>query len=130
MQVLVDGVEVGTAQADVDRPELAELDLPTSHGFDVVVRAPQGVHEVCVRGVNLDAGSSNPSVGCVPAEILSPVPFSIEESVQRVRYVQLQRKVLLANPVLRVRELDGWRPAENTEPFCWMRLASWTQQFR
>ena len=38
------------------------------------------------------------------AEILSPVPFSIEESVQRVRYVQLQRQVLLANPVHRVRE--------------------------
>lgn len=102
--VLIDGVEVQTITSAISRPELAEKGIPTDRGFDVTVKATAGVREVCIRGLNVAAGSSNPSIGCMTAEVVSPVPFSIVEEVNRVRYIQSVQALRLANPVLRVRQ--------------------------
>lgn len=102
--VLVDGVELSRLTADKQAPELATRGIATNHGFDVTVRATAGPHEVCVRAFNVEAGGSDPSIGCSVAEAISPVPFSIVEAVNRVRYLQIMRTVLLLDPPERVRE--------------------------
>jgi peptidoglycan/xylan/chitin deacetylase (PgdA/CDA1 family) len=102
--VLVDGTEVVSQPADVARPELAEKGLTPNHGFDVTLKATPGPHEVCVRGMNTGPGSSNPSVGCLTAEVISPVPFPIDEVVNRVRFIHSLQQLALLDPSERVRE--------------------------
>lgn len=102
--VLIDGEEVTTVAAAGQRPELAERGIATAHGFDVTVPAAEGVREVCVRGVNVGPGSTSPSIGCVTAEVLSPLPFSITDVVNRTRFVRSVIQLRLVDPPLRVRQ--------------------------
>ncbi|MDQ2651250.1 MAG: hypothetical protein M3Z03_17065, partial [Actinomycetota bacterium] len=102
--VLVDGTEVKTIAAADQRPELAERGLATAHGFDLTVQAAEGVREICVRGVNVGQGSTSPSIGCMTAEVLSPVPLSIVDAVNRTRFVRSVIQLRLADPPLRVRQ--------------------------
>lgn len=104
ISLIVDGTELSPVVAKGDVPELATKGISTNHGFDVTVRSPAGAHQVCVRAFNVDAGSSNPSIGCTVTEVISPVPFSIKDAVNRVRYLQIMKTVALLDPPTRVRE--------------------------
>ena len=86
------------------RPELVDLGLTANHGFDVTVRAAAGPHEVCVHGMNVGPGSSNPSVGCMATEVIDPVPFSIVEVVNRVRFIHSLQQLALLDPPKRVKQ--------------------------
>jgi peptidoglycan/xylan/chitin deacetylase (PgdA/CDA1 family) len=102
--VQVDGTEVWNALADRNRPDLVEKGLTAPHGFDVTVRAAAGPHQVCVHGMNVGEGSSNPSVGCQATEVIDPVPFSIVEVVNRVRFIHSLQQLALLDPPKRVRQ--------------------------
>jgi hypothetical protein len=110
-QVFVDGAMAVPLKASNPRPDLASAGLTPNHGFDVTFLAPEGNHEVCVHGTNIGPGSSNPSIGCVTVDVASPVPFSIRDAVNRIRWIHSVEDLVAADPPRRVREAYAtlWR---------------------
>ena len=65
VHVYVDGRWGGAATADRPRADVAAVypSYGPSHGFSVRVAAPPGA-QVCVYGINVGPGQTNPSLGC------------------------------------------------------------------
>ena len=81
----VDGVYASSHVADKARPDVdaAYPGRGTNHGFDAVVASPPGIHTVCVRAVNLAAGSFNPRLGCRTVDVPNADPFGSLDQVSR-----------------------------------------------
>ena len=66
VQVTVDGVLTTTATADGARPDVGNA-YPAygpNHGFSPIFGITPGPHTVCVYGVNVGNGTTNPLLGC------------------------------------------------------------------
>jgi SpoIID/LytB domain protein len=61
----------GAATASVSRPDVAAVypDKGAAHGFDISVKAGPGIHQICVYGINLGAGTSNSRIGCASVDM-------------------------------------------------------------
>jgi len=66
VDIYSDGKMVARTAADNDRPDVGNIYFAygTTHGFDTVVSLPAGRHQLCVYGLNVGAGTSNPQLGC------------------------------------------------------------------
>jgi hypothetical protein len=100
VHAFVDGTAVAATTADVARGDVAAL-LPAwgpAHGFDATVPVPQGVHEVCVYGINVGSPAANPKLGCKKVDTRN-LPMG---SVETATIVEGQGV------------LEGWALDENT----------------
>lgn len=68
-EVLIDGAKVATVKASKVRAGLGSTyNYGDTFGFDAVVPAAAGVHEVCVTAINVGRGANTP-LGCVQATV-------------------------------------------------------------
>jgi hypothetical protein len=85
VHVYVDGALAGGGRADRPRGDVGAA-YPahgSAHGFDVVVPANLGWHEVCVYAIDGGSGvSGNPSLGCRPVRLAS-TPFGHLDAATR-----------------------------------------------
>lgn len=85
VHVHVGGELVAVAGADAARPDVGQA-FPghgPGHGFDVAVRLPEGVHEVCVLALNSGAGAHTPldcRIVTTTAEFPAPLPAACDGS--------------------------------------------------
>ena len=66
VKVRVDGVDVQTGTADLDRPDVGAV-YPAQgspHGFQQIVVSMPGPHTVCVVALNAGAGNTDTTLGC------------------------------------------------------------------
>ncbi len=71
--------------------------------FEATLRARPGHHEVCAFGINVGAGSANPSLGCTSTDVPSVTAFDdLRPLVARLRFVQLQKQARMVQRVVQV----------------------------
>lgn len=79
VHVHVDGTQAAVLLASVSRPDVATA-YPSAgplHGFDLVLQAAPGTHQVCVWAINAGDGAVNPSLGCLPVAVPRTAPFGM-----------------------------------------------------
>ena len=66
VHVYVDGRGAGRAVADEQRPDVGVVfpEAGPRHGFSLAVPLSRGQHRVCVYGINVGAGVTNPLLAC------------------------------------------------------------------
>jgi hypothetical protein len=85
VHVYVDGR--GTALvANGSRPDIGKAypGAGTAHGFNAVVPAGAGTHQVCVFGINLGVVGTNPVLGCRTVTITYTAPLGVVDSVSAI----------------------------------------------
>jgi SpoIID/LytB domain protein len=68
VHLYLDGVWAGMTTANLDGATQAAAINPvygTLHGFSISAKLTPGLHTLCAYGINVGAGSTNPSLGCV-----------------------------------------------------------------
>jgi uncharacterized protein YkwD len=75
--VYVDGVGISWFNAGAARPDIgtAYPAFGPNHGFSIPLTVSGGTHTVCVFGINVGAGLSNPKLGCRTASLSTGNPF-------------------------------------------------------
>jgi hypothetical protein len=70
--------------ANGNRPDVAAYapDYGASHGFNVVLPAPNGVNRVCAYGINMGAGSTNTQLACRTVNV-SDLPMGSLDGASR-----------------------------------------------
>jgi spore germination protein YaaH len=83
VDIYVDGKFAARTSAANDRPDVGNLYFAygTTHGFDTVLSLPAGRHQICVYGLNVGAGTSNPQLGCRSVTVPTNNPFGHLEAV-------------------------------------------------
>jgi len=81
LQILIDDVVAGQTVASADRPDVAKVypGAGSAHGFDLTVAMTPGSHKVCVKAVNVGAGS-DVLLDCRTIEF--GVPFGVIEVIE------------------------------------------------
>lgn len=80
--VYVDGKAVASIAADGNRPDVnTAYGKGAAHGFDTVVPATAGSHQVCVYGIDA-TGGPNTQLGCRTVTIVNAVPIGAFDSAQ------------------------------------------------
>lgn len=81
----VDNVFVGSFPASKSRPDVAQAyagyGYGENHGFDILFKASPGLHNFCLYGINIGAGS-NGLIGCRSANVASDPIGSFDSVVQ------------------------------------------------
>ncbi|MBI9114779.1 peptidoglycan recognition protein family protein [Sanguibacter suaedae] len=77
----VDGRLVRGVLASEDRPDVGRIHgRGSAHGFDVVIPATAGKHEVCVFAIDSNGGG-NPRIGCRTVTVTNAVPIGVIDAV-------------------------------------------------
>ncbi len=84
--IYADGHLMGSVSSGIFRPDVANEYgfFGTSHGFQVTIPLPPGVHRLCAFGMNVGAGNANTALGCGNATALSGNPFGSLDAVAPV----------------------------------------------
>jgi hypothetical protein len=85
VHVYVDGH--GTAlPANISRPDIAQAfpGAGAAHGFDAVVPAGAGAHQVCLFGINLGVAGVNPILSCSTITFSYTAPRGVVDSVSPI----------------------------------------------
>jgi spore germination protein YaaH len=82
VHVYVDGRWAGMTTASGNRPDVgaAYAGWGAAHGFTTSVNVSGGTHKVCIYGINVGLGTSNPQLGCATVTVSSGNPFGNVEA--------------------------------------------------
>jgi hypothetical protein len=87
VHVKLDGLTVADAFANVSRPDVAAArHIGPLHGYLAHIGANDGEHQVCVYGMNVDAGTVNKLLGCRIVNAKHPVAPSTPHVTARAGY--------------------------------------------
>ncbi len=86
VQVGLDGKKVATISASVSRPDIAKArGIAVQHGYRIAIAASSGEHRVCVRAVNVLAGTDK-LLGCRIVIAVHPVAPNAPQVTARAGY--------------------------------------------
>jgi cell wall-associated NlpC family hydrolase len=70
---LMDGQVKEAPYANLPRADITRAAIPGNHGFLRRWTLPLGTHTICVRAVNIGAGTANPTLGCTTQTVQPPL---------------------------------------------------------